>query len=133
MRTAATIRLLQLRQARIGSRADEDEFSNLVERTKPDYREKIRELFAAGRPDLATLEADVAGCRIADAFGEVEVLEELVEPARNRFQTVTDKMQRRFIEAIGKEGWPVGGRLRATQVLDNCDTLCLVRCGCAAG
>jgi hypothetical protein len=55
---------------------------------------------------------------IADAYGEIEGLEELVDASRKRYCEVTEKVQRRFIELVGTKGWPVEGGLRATQVFD---------------
>ena len=55
---------------------------------------------------------------IADAFGEIDGLEDLIEPARKRYQIVAEKLQARLIELVTKEGWPVAGWLRATQIFD---------------
>jgi hypothetical protein len=55
---------------------------------------------------------------IADAFGEIDGLEDLIEPARKEYQTVAEKLQTRLVELVTKEGWPIGGWLRATQIFD---------------
>ena len=55
---------------------------------------------------------------VADALWEVDGVEELVETARGRHHAVSEKLQKYFVEAVAKEGWPVAGRLRATEVFD---------------
>jgi len=55
---------------------------------------------------------------IADAFGEIDGLEDLIEPARKRYQIAAEKLQARLIELVTKEGWPMGGWPRATQIFD---------------
>jgi hypothetical protein len=67
------------------------------------------------RLDQANRELEKA---VADTYGEVDGLEELIESAGNRFLAVTENLQRRFIDCVAKDGWPVSGRLRATQVFD---------------
>lgn len=57
---------------------------------------------------------------VVDACGESDGVEELVEAARERFLAVAEAQQRRFIDAVAKEGWPAAGRWRATQVFDKC-------------
>ncbi len=55
---------------------------------------------------------------VTDACGEIDGLEELLDAARGRYQIAAEKMQQRFVDLVAKEGWPLGGRLRATQVFD---------------
>ena len=55
---------------------------------------------------------------VADTYGETDGVEELVEAAGKRFLEVAEAMQRRFVDCVSKEGWPAGGKLRATQVFD---------------
>ena len=57
---------------------------------------------------------------VADTCGESDGVEELVDSARKRFRAMAELMQRRFVDCVVKEGWPTGGRLRATQVFDKC-------------
>lgn len=67
------------------------------------------------RLDQANRELEKA---VADTYGEADGLEELIASASNRFLAVTESLQRRFIDCVVKDGWPVSGRLRATQVFD---------------
>jgi hypothetical protein len=55
---------------------------------------------------------------VADAYGEVEGLEELLDGARRRHCAVTEKVQSRFIDLVTKTGWPIEGNLRATNIFD---------------
>jgi len=55
---------------------------------------------------------------VADTYGETDAVEELVDSARRRFREVAEFLQRRFMDCVSREGWPVSGRLRATQVFD---------------
>jgi hypothetical protein len=71
----------------------------------------------AYRLDQAHRELEKA---VADTYGESDGVEELIESARHRFLAVAEELQRRFIDCVAKEGWPTGGRLRATQVFDKC-------------
>ena len=42
-------------------RSDDDSFQSLCEKSKPEHRDKIRELFAVGTPDLTTVDAVEGG------------------------------------------------------------------------
>jgi len=42
-------------------RSDDDSFQSLCEKAKPDHRDKIRELFASGTPDMPTIDAVEGG------------------------------------------------------------------------
>lgn len=55
---------------------------------------------------------------VTDAFGELGELEAFVEAARERYKKAAEKLQTVFITAVKKEGWPVSGRLRNTEVFD---------------
>jgi hypothetical protein len=55
---------------------------------------------------------------VADTYGSIEGLEELLDAARSRFHVVAEKLQQRFIGLVSTEGWPLPSRLRATQVFD---------------
>lgn len=57
---------------------------------------------------------------VADAYGELGVLEELVEAARRKYKLVAETMQAAFIAAVEREGWPASGVPRATEVFDKC-------------
>jgi hypothetical protein len=67
------------------------------------------------RLDQAQRELEKA---IADAYGKIDGLEELIDLAGTRFLSVSESEQRRFIDGITKMGWPIAGRLRATQIFD---------------
>ena len=67
------------------------------------------------RLDQANRELEKA---VTDTYGEIDGLEELIAFSSNRFLMVTESLQRRFIDCVAKDGWPVSGRLRATQVFD---------------
>jgi len=51
---------------------------------------------------------------VSDAFGDLAGLERLVEEARRRYLALAETLHRRFMEAVGREGWPVSGRPRNT-------------------
>jgi hypothetical protein len=70
----------------------------------------------AYRLDQALREMEQA---VADTYGETDGVEDLLDAAGKRFRQVAEAAQRRLIECVSKEGWPAGGRLRATQVFDS--------------
>ena len=47
-------------------------------------------------------------------------LEEALTKARNDYRELCDRIARLFQESVAKEGWPVSGRRRATEVFDQC-------------
>ena len=51
-----------------------------------------------------------------DALGVPVGLEGLIETARIRYRTLVDALQKRFLDAIRTEGWPIAGFTRHTQV-----------------
>ena len=51
-----------------------------------------------------------------DALGVPAGLEGLIEAARIRYRTLADALQRRFLDAVRTEGWPIAGFTRHTQV-----------------
>lgn len=53
---------------------------------------------------------------VVDAFGEFESLEELIESARIKYRSIAEKLQIKFVSAVQDEGWPVGDRVRSTEV-----------------
>jgi hypothetical protein len=57
---------------------------------------------------------------IGDAYGELGVLEELVEAARQQYKQLAEAMQSAFIAAVEKDGWPASGSTRSSEVFDKC-------------
>ena len=55
---------------------------------------------------------------VHDAYGQSEGLEGLIESARSRHRAFSDALQRRFLQAVREEGWPVSGFVRHTQVFE---------------
>ena len=55
---------------------------------------------------------------VAEAFGELGVLEELVEAARKAYRGTAEDWQMKFIAAVEAEGWPVSGTTRGTEVFE---------------
>jgi hypothetical protein len=55
---------------------------------------------------------------VHDANGQTEGLERLIECARRCHRSFNDLLQKRFLEAVGTEGWPVSGFTRHTQVFE---------------
>lgn len=53
---------------------------------------------------------------VADAYGELDSLNELVPEARVFYRKAADMLQVKFLEAIARDGWPVEGRLPAREV-----------------
>ena len=55
---------------------------------------------------------------VADCYGSVDGLDDLIEAARQKYRSFTETMQAKFIGAVGSEGWPASGRVRNTEVFD---------------
>jgi hypothetical protein len=55
---------------------------------------------------------------VGDAFGDLDCLEPLVEHARESYCAFAEHVQERFISAVEREGWPLSGRTRNTEVFD---------------
>ena len=55
---------------------------------------------------------------VGDAFGDLDCLDALVENAREIYRKTAEQVQDHFISAVQKEGWPLSGRTRNTQVFD---------------
>lgn len=53
---------------------------------------------------------------VADAYGDLEDLDQLVELARREYLRKVEQVQSRFIAAVEQEGWPVSGCTRNTDV-----------------
>lgn len=55
---------------------------------------------------------------VTDVYGELGVLEDLVDVARARYKQAAEKLHSIFTHAVQKEGWPVSGQLGNTDVFD---------------
>jgi PglZ domain len=55
---------------------------------------------------------------VADCYGNVDGLDELIEAARKKYRSFTETVQSKFIGAVVSEGWPASGRVRNTEVFD---------------
>lgn len=55
---------------------------------------------------------------VADCYGSVDGLDDLIESARQKYRAFTETMQAKFIGAVVSEGWPASGRVRNTEVFD---------------
>ena len=55
---------------------------------------------------------------VADSYGGVDGLDDLVDAARQKYRAFTETVQSRFISAVVREGWPASGRVRNTEVFD---------------
>lgn len=53
---------------------------------------------------------------VADALGECEELEQIIEMTRKRYISSAESLQSKFIEGVQTQGWPVSGRLRSTEI-----------------
>jgi len=53
---------------------------------------------------------------VHDDFGQAEGLDPLVDEARARYRRFADDLQKRFVDAVQAEGWPVSGFTRHTRV-----------------
>ncbi len=55
---------------------------------------------------------------VADCYGSVDGLDDLIEAARQKYRAFKETMQAKFIGAVVSEGWPASGRVRNTEVFD---------------
>lgn len=55
---------------------------------------------------------------VADAYSELEIIEQLIGTARSKYRKVADSLQSKFTSAVNEEGWPLSGRIRNTEVFD---------------
>jgi len=55
---------------------------------------------------------------VADVFGELDVLEPVVDMARKRYLETAEFLQSMFTAVVKAEGWPVSGRIRNSEVFD---------------
>ena len=53
---------------------------------------------------------------VADAFGAFDVLEKIIAKARRQYFGIIEPLQAKFIDAVCKDGWPVSGRTRHSEV-----------------
>jgi len=95
--------------------AVEDTSKNLRDRSK-----SLREMFSFYSEEMRQIDRlhrDLERA-IVDTFGELDSVEELVDVARERYLKLIEKAQILFIELVQKEGWPVSGQGRNTQVFE---------------
>ena len=55
---------------------------------------------------------------VADSYGGVDGLDDLIGAARLKYRAFTETVQSSFISAVVSEGWPASGRVRNTEVFD---------------
>jgi hypothetical protein len=55
---------------------------------------------------------------VADCYGSMDGLDDLIDAARQNYRDYTEKAQAAFISAVAIEGWPASGRVRNTEVFD---------------
>lgn len=55
---------------------------------------------------------------VADCYGAVDCLDELINAARQAYRKFTESLQATFISAVVVEGWPASGHIRNTEVFD---------------
>lgn len=72
--------------------------------------------FYAARSHLLDQEQREFEQSVADAMGELEGIEPLIELARHRYRAVAEKQQQVFIRLVRQESWPASGVLRATRI-----------------
>lgn len=63
---------------------------------------------------------------MADTYGEFDVLENLIQRARQGYFKAAEALRARFMEAVAKEGWPVSGKLCHAEVFDRFEAPWLV-------
>jgi hypothetical protein len=75
--------------------------------------------FYAARSHLLDQEQREFEQSVADAMGELEGVEPLIELARQRYRSVAEKQQQVFIRLVRQEAWPAPGVLRATRIFSD--------------
>jgi len=55
---------------------------------------------------------------VADCYGSVDGLDDLIEAARQKYRAFTETVQATLISGVESEGWPASGRVRNTEVFD---------------
>jgi hypothetical protein len=55
---------------------------------------------------------------VADAFGELDSLNNIVKKVRKQYFSAIEALQEKFIAAVCDEGWPVSGRTRHSEVFN---------------
>jgi hypothetical protein len=53
---------------------------------------------------------------VDDSYGQIEGLERLIDSVRRQYREFADGLQKRFLNALRNEGWPISGFTRQTQV-----------------
>lgn len=95
--------------------AVEDSNENIRDRSK-----SLKELFSFYSEEMRQIDRlhrDLERA-VIDTFGELDSVEELVDVARERYLKLIEKAQILFIELVQKEGWPVSGQARNTEVFE---------------
>jgi hypothetical protein len=55
---------------------------------------------------------------VAESYGDLDTLDELVSAARRFYRQTADSLQSKFLESVTRDGWPVEGRTAAAGVFD---------------
>lgn len=55
---------------------------------------------------------------VSDTYGELDSVGDLVEIARKHYLQFIEEVQAEFISLVQKEGWPVSGKIRSSQVFE---------------
>jgi len=102
------------RAQRLLSRADD------IERDLPSHNKSLQDLihFYCSRSYLLDQEQREFEHSVADAMGELEGIEPLIEHARERYRFVVEKQQHHLIELVKTESWPSSGIPRATRTFN---------------
>lgn len=56
---------------------------------------------------------------VDDSYGQIEGLERLIDSVRRQYREFADGLQKRFLNAVRNEGWPISGFTRQTLVFRN--------------
>lgn len=55
---------------------------------------------------------------VTDTYGELDSVGDLVDVARKQYLELVEEVQAEFIDLVRREGWPVGGQVRNTEVFE---------------
>jgi len=55
---------------------------------------------------------------VTDTYGDLDSVGNLVDVARKKYMQLVEDTQAEFIDLVRKEGWPVGGEVRNTEVFE---------------
>jgi hypothetical protein len=99
-----------------------DLISNL-EAVKPGWKKQAGSLaalfsFYAEQLRLIDTHHRVLEQAVDEAYGDLGMVAELVEKARQRYLKFAEEVQSAFVERVEAEGWPPGGHPRQTQVFE---------------